>query len=129
NIHYLHIENIIKFTNRTQIKELCRIFPCVQRLFIHVNSIRLICQIINGFHHLENGIFQFNGIIKPISNEWLKENTRLNNKTCSFTCRSEPNKFLIWISNSIVPTIHLKDNIAENFNSIQDQRSDKCSLQ
>ncbi|CAF3000444.1 unnamed protein product [Rotaria sp. Silwood2] len=129
NIYYLHIENIIKFTKHAQIKELGRIFPCVQRLFIHVNSIRLMCQIINDFHHLGNGVFQFNDIIKPISKEWLKENTCLNNKTCSFTCRSESNRFLIWINNSVEPIIHLKDNIAKNFNFIQDQRSDKCSLQ
>ncbi|CAF3422254.1 unnamed protein product [Rotaria sp. Silwood1] len=129
NIHYLKIECIIKFTNRTQIKELSRIFPCVERLFIHVNSIRLICQIINDFHHLGNGVFQFNDITKPISKEWLKENTRLNNKTYSFTCRSESHRFLIWISNSVVPTIYLKDNIVKTFNFSQDERSDKCSLQ
>jgi hypothetical protein len=100
-IHYLHLQDSIKLINRTQMKELIRVFPLIKQLFIHLNSVKFICQIINNFHRLENALFHFRTLIKPISQEWLKENTRLNNETYSFTCRSEPNRFLIWISNSV----------------------------
>jgi hypothetical protein len=100
-IHYLYFQDLIQISHRTQIKDLCQVFPFVKQLFINLNSRRFICQIINNFHYLENIVFNFHELIKPISQEWLKENTRLNNNIYSFTCRNEPNRFLLWISNSV----------------------------
>jgi hypothetical protein len=101
NIHYLHLQDSIQIQNRTQTKDLCRVFPSLKRLFVHINSAKLICQMIDGLHYLENGIFYLHRITKPISQEWLKETTRLAHSTCSFTCRNEPSRFLLWISNSV----------------------------
>ncbi len=101
NIHCLHLQDSIKITSRTQMTALCRVFPSVKRVFVDLNSVQLLSQIIDDLHHLENGIFHFDKIIKPISQEWLKENTRLDDNTSSFTYRNEPNRFLLWINNSV----------------------------
>jgi hypothetical protein len=107
-IHYLQLQDSIKLTNRTQIKQLIRVFPMIKQLFIHLNSIKFICLIINHFPRLENAIFNLPILTKPIPQEWLRENTRLDHEVYSFTCRSEPNRFLIWISNSV------SDELAKN---------------
>jgi hypothetical protein len=100
-IHHLYFHDSIKISHRTQIKELCRVFPSIKQLFIYLNSIRLICYLIDNLYQLENAIFNFHTLTKPIPKEWIKENTRLDNNIYSFTCRSEPNRFLLWISNSV----------------------------
>lgn len=104
NVHYLHIENTIKIVHRSQIKYLCRIFPSIKRLFISVNSPRLICHIINGFQNLGNVVLHLPRKRKSISEEWLIENTRLRDNKCSFTYRFETNRFLLWINNSVCRT-------------------------
>ena len=106
NVYYLNLQNSIKLTDRAHIKELCRIFPNIEQLYVHLHSRRLLCQLINSFHRLENGIFQFPKVIKPISDDWLKEHTRLLQDTCSFTYRSESNRFLLWISNTVSMKIY-----------------------
>jgi hypothetical protein len=122
-ISYLHIQDSIQISNRIQIKQLCRVFPSIKQLSINLNSIKLICHIINNLYQLENSIFNFHELTKHISQDWIKENTRLGNNTYSFTCRNESNRFLLWISNSITnKSIYYKD-------QIQEQSSDKCSLQ
>jgi hypothetical protein len=100
-IHYLHLQDSIKIRYRRQIKELSRVFPSVKQLFIHLHSIRLISGIMNRLPCLENVVFHFQELTKSISPEWLKENTRLDERIYSFKCRSESNRFLLWISNSV----------------------------
>ena len=90
SIHYLHFQDSIQFKHRTQIKELARVFSSIKQLSIHLNSTKLIPQIIDSFHRLENAIFHFRELLKPIAPEWLKE-----------TYRSEPNRVLVWISNTV----------------------------
>ncbi|CAF4433231.1 unnamed protein product [Rotaria socialis] len=128
-IRYLHIQNTIKIKNRTQIKQISKIFPSIRRLFIHVSSMRLIYQIINGFQHLDNGVFECQEKIQFMLPEWLKGNTRLKHNTCSFTWRREQNKFLLWINDSIEPSVPSNNDIEDSSNVIEEQRSDKCSLQ
>ncbi|CAF1934510.1 unnamed protein product [Rotaria magnacalcarata] len=128
-IRYLHIQNTIKIKNRTQIKQLSRIFPSIRRLFMHVSSMRLIYRIINSFQHLDNGVFECQEKIQFMLPEWLKENTRLKHNTCSFTWRREQNKFLLWINDSIESNVPSNNGIEDSFNVIEEQRSDKCSLQ
>ncbi|CAF3641448.1 unnamed protein product [Adineta steineri] len=128
-IHYLYLEDSIKITNRTQIKELHRIFPTIKQLSIYLNSIQLICQIINDFHQLENIRFHFYTIIKPISYQWLKNNTRLNKNSCSFTYQNESQEILLWINNSMTSTIHSEGELSINLNVVQERRSNQCLLQ
>jgi hypothetical protein len=101
NIQYLHFHESIKLTNRIQVKQLSRVFPSIKRLSIQLNSLRLICQLIDHFHHLENGIFDCHEIIEPLSQEWLTANTRFRNHKYSFTFRAEPHRLLLWINNSV----------------------------
>ncbi|CAF1607607.1 unnamed protein product [Adineta steineri] len=128
-IHYLYLEDSIKITNRTQIKELHRIFPSIKQLSIYLNSIQFICQIINDFHQLENIVFHFYTIIKPISYQWLKSNTRLNKNSCSFTYQNESQEILLWINNSISSTIHSEHKLPIILNVVQERRSNQCLLQ
>ncbi|CAF4509103.1 unnamed protein product, partial [Rotaria magnacalcarata] len=89
----------------------------------------LIYRIINSFQHLDNGVFECQEKIQFMLPEWLKENTRLKHNTCSFTWRREQNKFLLWINDSIESNVPSNNGIEDSFNVIEEQRSDKCSLQ
>ena len=101
SIRYLYFHSPVIFKHRTQIKELSRVFPFIRQLFIHLHSLKILAQIIDSFHGLENAIFVGRETSKPISSEWLSENTRLNSDAYSFTCRSESKRFLVWISNTV----------------------------
>ena len=101
SIRYLYFQDSVDFKHRAQIKELSRVFPSIRHLLIHLHSNKFIASIIDSFYHLENGIFELRELSKPISSEWLRENTRLHHDVSSFTCRNESKRFLVWISNTV----------------------------
>lgn len=101
SIRYLYFQDFVNFKHRAQIEELSRIFPAIRHLWIYLRSNKFIASIIDSFHQLEHGIFEYREFSKPISSEWLRENTRLHQDIFSFTCRSESKKCLVWISNTV----------------------------
>lgn len=130
-ISYLYFQDTIQFHHRIQIKNLSQIFPSIKQIFLHINSIKLIIYLIDCCHYLENGIFNFDQLTKPITYDWIRENTRLINiNRFSFTCRNESNRFLIWISNCILSQfVRFKYQTLQIKNSVHNQPSEKCSLQ
>ncbi|CAF0913349.1 unnamed protein product [Adineta ricciae] len=126
-IRYLYLEESIRILTRTQIKILSRTFPSLTSLVIHLNDFQLVYTIIDRFLHLQNGIFHFYKLTKPISQQSLKQHTHLEYTASSFICRTESKKFVLWINNSNLPRELTKP--IEMINSIAEQRSDKCLLQ
>ena len=98
-IRCLCLRNHPPMKHRTQVRALCRAFPCLERLSMFIHCLQLSCPIVNSLEKLGNAVFYLTVKTKSLTPDWFKENTRLGQH--SVTYRYERNILLLWIGHTV----------------------------